>query len=93
MPLVVADPLGLPVDAECVGIDSDEMHLPRNCLQELLLALSFLASVVEGVLVLINFHDDNTVLSLHDKVYPDVAPGVPIEPDHDLTSKINALGL
>ena len=45
------------------------------------------------MLMFICLDDDNATLSLHDKVYPDVAPGVPIEPNNDLTFEINALSL
>ena len=93
MPLVVADPLGLSVDVEGVGIEANEVHFACDIPQELLLTLYFLVVVVQGVLVLVNFHDDNAVLGLHDKVYTDVAPGVPIEPNRDLTLEINTLNL
>ena len=45
------------------------------------------------MLVLIHLDDDNAVLSLHDEVYPNESLGFPVEPDRDLTSKFNALGL
>ena len=45
------------------------------------------------MLVFICLDDDNATLSLHNKVYPDVALGVPIEPYNDLTLEINTLSL
>ena len=43
--------------------------------------------------MLVNLDYDHAVLSHHHEVYPDVALGAPVKPNHDLTSEINALSL
>ena len=93
MALVVGSSLRHAVYAKAVGIIAYEVHLARNRLQELLLTLPLLVFVVQSVLMFVNLDNDHAVLSHHHKVYPDVALGVPVEPDHDLASKINALSL
>ena len=41
----------------------------------------------------VHLDDDHAVLSLHNEVHPGEASEVPVEPDSDLTSEINALSL
>ena len=93
MPFVLIGPLGHAVNAESMGIEAYEVHIPSDCLQKLLLAFTFLDFVGQGMLMFICLDVDNATLNPHDKVYPDVAPGVPIEPYCNLTPEINASGL
>ena len=93
MALVVSGPLRHAVDAEAVGVKAYEVHLAWDRLQELLLTLSLLDPVVQSVLVFVNLKNNHAVLSLDREIHPDEALGVPVEPDSDLASKINALSL
>ena len=61
MALVVGSSLRHAVYTEAVGIEAYEVHLARDRLQELLLALSLLDSVVQSVLMFVNLHDDPCV--------------------------------
>ena len=93
MALVVSGPLRHAVYAKAVGVIAYEVHLAWDRLQELLLTLSLLDPVVQSVLVLINLDDDHAVLSHHHEIHSDKALGAPVEPDRDLASEIDPLGL
>ena len=93
MALVVSGPLRHAVYSEAVGVIAYEVHLAWDRLQELLLTLPLLVLVVQSVLVFINLDNDHAVLSLHHEIHSDKALGAPVEPDRDLASEIDPLGL
>ena len=93
MALVMSGRLGHTVYAEAMGIIAYEVHLTRDSLQELLLTPPLLDPVVQCMLVLIHLDDDRATLSFNHEVHSNKSLGVLVEPDCELTSKFDPLGL